>query len=173
MPRARGAAEQRASARRRRGEHASGPAVKPQPERRSVDHAASADQTTESFQLFLNQASRAVGQDHELVSNKINRTLDIINYLNNALDHDKGGDIAFNLERLYDYMRDVLAQVNIHPDTDKIQHVIGLLQTLLEGWRGIVANQTADGETPVDQQPAAPGAPPSAPTQPLNLSMVG
>ena len=58
MPRARGAAEQRTSARRRRGEHTPGPAAKPQPERRSTDHAASADQTTESFQLFLNQASR-------------------------------------------------------------------------------------------------------------------
>src|SRR3954454_5334770 len=58
MPRARGAAEQRTSAGRRRGEHAPGPAAKPQPERRTSDHAASADQTTESFQLFLNQASR-------------------------------------------------------------------------------------------------------------------
>jgi RNA polymerase primary sigma factor len=58
MPRARGAAEQRASARRRRGEHASGSADKSQPERRSGDHAAGAEQTTESFQLFLNQASR-------------------------------------------------------------------------------------------------------------------
>src|SRR3954469_20287623 len=58
MPRARGAAEQRTSAGRRRGEHAPGPAAKPQPERRTSDHVASADQTTESFQLFLNQASR-------------------------------------------------------------------------------------------------------------------
>src|SRR3954453_20406793 len=58
MPRARGATEQRTSARRRRGEHTPGPAVKSQPERRSSDHAAGAEQTTESFQLFLNQASR-------------------------------------------------------------------------------------------------------------------
>src|SRR4051795_1302241 len=58
MPRARGAAEQRTSAGRRRGEHAPGPAAKPQPERRTSDHVASADQTTESFQLFLNQGSR-------------------------------------------------------------------------------------------------------------------
>lgn len=115
---------------------------------------------------FLNQASRAVDQDHELVSTKINRALDIINYLRSALNHEKGGEIAFNLERLYDYMRDVLAQVNIHPDADKIQHVISLLQTLLEGWRGIVANQTGEGEAGQDQQ-AAP------PAQPFNLSMVG
>ena len=54
MPRARGAATQRAGAGRHRGEHAS---VEVGAERRTEEHA-SADPTTDSFQLFLNQASR-------------------------------------------------------------------------------------------------------------------
>lgn len=117
----------------------------------------------------LNQAIRAIGQDNALVSAKITRTLDILNYLRNALDHDRGGEIAGNLERLYEYMRDVLSKANISLEADKMQQVIGLLQTLLEGWRGIVSNQTGDGET---MEAAGMTAAP-APTQPLNLSMVG
>jgi RNA polymerase primary sigma factor len=54
MPRARGAATQRTGAGRYRGEHAT---VEQVAERRTQEHA-SADPTTDSFQLFLNQASR-------------------------------------------------------------------------------------------------------------------
>lgn len=117
----------------------------------------------------LNQAIRAIGHDHDLLSAKITRTLDIVNYLRNALDHDKGGEISHNLERLYEYMRDVLTQANIKPDEGKIQHVISLLQTLLEGWRGIVGGATTES----DADATAEAIPQTAPTQPLNLSMVG
>lgn len=113
----------------------------------------------------LNQTLRLFGRDSNAASEKITRTLDIINYLRNALDHEKGGEIAFNLERLYDYMRDTLGQANIQQDKAKVEIVIGLLQTLLEGWRGIISNQT----TEVDATEATP--PP--PGQPLGLSMVG
>jgi RNA polymerase sigma factor (sigma-70 family) len=54
MPRARAAATQRTGAGRHRGEHAT---VEQAAERRAQEHA-SADPTTDSFQLFLNQASR-------------------------------------------------------------------------------------------------------------------
>lgn len=118
----------------------------------------------------LNLAMRGIGQDNALVSTKITRTLDIINYLRNALDHERGGEIAGNLERLYEYMRDVLSKANISLEADKLQQVISLLQTLLEGWRGIVASQGSDGEGAME---AAGGlnAAPASPT--LNLSMVG
>lgn len=115
----------------------------------------------------LNQAIRMVGQDHETLSAKIIRTQDIINYLRSCLDFEQGGEIAINLDRLYDYMRDALAKINLHPDVDKLQHVISLLQTLLEGWRGIVSNQTTECDAVAEQ-----GGVPAAP-QPLNLSMVG
>jgi RNA polymerase primary sigma factor len=54
MPRSRGAETQRNENHRRRGEHA---VYTPIAERRGPDHAA-ATETTDSFQLFLNQASR-------------------------------------------------------------------------------------------------------------------
>ena len=57
MPRSRGAETQRNDNHRRRGEHAPRTPIAEHPERRGVDHAA-ATETTDSFQLFLNQASR-------------------------------------------------------------------------------------------------------------------
>lgn len=116
----------------------------------------------------LNQAMRLVGQDNDTFSAKINRTLDIINYLRNALDHQKGGEIAGNLERLYDYMRDTLNQANISKDNEKIQLVIGLLQTVLEGWRGIISNQT----TEIDLG-ANPGGPVPPAGRSVNVTAVG
>jgi len=57
MPRSRGAETQRNDNHRRRGEHTLFSPLVDQPERRGADHAA-ATETTDSFQLFLNQASR-------------------------------------------------------------------------------------------------------------------
>ena len=112
----------------------------------------------------LNQALNLMGQDNDGAGAKINRALEIINYLRSSLNHEQGGEIADNLERLYEYMRDTLALANIQSDKEKIQHVIGLLQTLLEGWRGIISNQTS---------PDVEADAPSPPSQPLNLSLVG
>lgn len=88
----------------------------------------------------LNIATRVLPTDADEASVKINKTLAIINYLRNALDHEQGGEISANLERLYDYMRDRLAEANIRKETDKLGEVIGLLQILLEGWRGVASN---------------------------------
>jgi flagellin-specific chaperone FliS len=64
-------------------------------------------------------------------------------------------------------MRDLLAEANIKRDSAKVQEVIKLLQTLLEGWRGIVSNQTTEADT----LPA--GARSAYPAQPISVSMVG
>ncbi len=106
----------------------------------------------------LNQWQRLIDQDPGEASARLTRTLEIINYLRAALDREKGGEIALNLERLYEYMRDRLADANISNDRDKVAEVIRLLQTLLDGWHGIASSQ--GHVTPV-------------PTEPLNLSMVG
>ena len=105
----------------------------------------------------LNQALPLIGPNPEQAAGRIARTLEIINYLRSALDHDKGGEIATNLERLYDYMRDVIAEANIQRDAGRLREVIGLLQTLLEGWRGISqpGNHTDGEEKPSPVTPLA------------------
>lgn len=85
----------------------------------------------------LNQWLMLIDTDVDTASARLMRTQEIINYLRASLDHSHGGEIAFNLERLYNYMRDRLIEANLQRDRAKVQEVIGLLQTLLEGWHGI------------------------------------
>lgn len=85
----------------------------------------------------LNQWLMLIDTDADTASARLMRTQEIINYLRTSLDHSQGGDIAFNLERLYNYMRDRLIEANLQLDRAKVQEVVGLLQTLLEGWHGI------------------------------------
>jgi flagellar protein FliS len=92
----------------------------------------------------LNQALRLLDANVAEAGARIGRALEIIHYLHNALDHEKGGDIAANLQRLYDYLRDILNEANIRHDHAKIREAIALLQTLLEGWRGILSGQTTE-----------------------------
>ena len=85
-------------------------------------------------------------------SDRITKTLDIVHYLTNTLDREKGGEIASNLERLYDFVRDTLAEANIYSDTNRIQTAMGILQTLLEGWQAIATPSSSD--TPSAEAPA-------------------
>lgn len=64
---------------------------------------------------------------------------DIVNELLNTLDFEVGGDIARNLERLYNFMLEQLVQANIKNSKKELQVVQQLLETLLSGWREAVA----------------------------------
>lgn len=102
----------------------------------------------------LNQWLSLIGSDDELASARLVRTQEIINYLRTVLDHQQGGEIADNLERLYNYMRDRLGEANLHRDRDKVQEVIGLLQTLLEGWHGISSHAGPNAvNAPIPSEP--------------------
>lgn len=73
----------------------------------------------------------------------VGKTHDILNELLNTLDHDVGGDISANLERLYHFMIEQLIQGNamgLVPEAKvKFQTVQKLMETLLDGWRVAVA----------------------------------
>ncbi len=64
----------------------------------------------------------------------IGRAFDIVMELNNTLDHKVGGDLAAQLEQLYIYMTDELTQANITNDPKRLDNVLGVLQTLYDGW---------------------------------------
>ncbi|MGK5087836.1 flagellar export chaperone FliS [Bdellovibrionota bacterium FG-2] len=64
---------------------------------------------------------------------------DIINELLNTLNFEIGGDIARELERLYNFMIGQLVSANMENKKEPLATVQNLLETLLEGWRGAVA----------------------------------
>lgn len=63
---------------------------------------------------------------------------DIINELSITLNHEQGGEVAKELERLYNYMVDQLTEANIKNDHKPLEIVLKLLETLYEGWVGAV-----------------------------------
>lgn len=63
------------------------------------------------------------------------KTHDILNELVNSLNFEAGGDIARNLERLYNFMIEQLVKANVEHSKESLQTVQKLLETLLSGWR--------------------------------------
>ena len=74
----------------------------------------------------------------------VGKAHDIINELSNSLDFNIGGDIAKNLERLYGFMIQEITQGNMNNDPQKFDQARKLLENLLEGWKGAVAQLQQD-----------------------------
>ena len=67
----------------------------------------------------------------------ISKAISIIDGLKASLDQEKGGDIAVNLNDLYDYMQRVLVEGNLSNDEGKFNEVISLMQEIKEAWDSI------------------------------------
>ena len=52
-----------------------------------------------------------------------------------ALDMENGGEIAQNLNALYDFWRDELTRANIEKDTSKLPNVADMIKELTTSWR--------------------------------------
>jgi flagellar protein FliS len=73
----------------------------------------------------------------------IGKLQDIIIELNNSLDHEVGGDISKELSSLYDYMIYSSTQANIKIDKEPLVGVLGVLNTLYDGWASAVKSLRA------------------------------
>ena len=70
---------------------------------------------------------------------KIGKALGIIEALLLGLDKTRGGDLASNLERLYDYASRTLLKANLENRVDLLKEVSSLLREIKLGWEGIAA----------------------------------
>ena len=75
-------------------------------------------------------------------ANSINACVEILSGLQASLDHEKGGDIAANLESLYDYMQRRLFRANADNDVEGLVEVGDLLATLRSAWKAIDPNSS-------------------------------
>jgi flagellar protein FliS len=76
-------------------------------------------------------------KDISMRTEQLNKANDIILGLKDFLDHEKGGDIATNLDALYDYMVRTLMQANRSNDGIKVQEVMNLMLQVKTGWNGM------------------------------------
>lgn len=68
---------------------------------------------------------------------KIGKALGIIEALMLGLDKAQGGDLASNLERLYDYASRTLLKAHLENRGDLLKEVTSLLREIKLGWDGI------------------------------------
>lgn len=74
------------------------------------------------------------------VGQSLSRVMGIVGELRAALDHAAGGDIARDLDRLYEYCLDQLSQANLSRTPVGVANAAQVMRTLKEGWDGIIPN---------------------------------
>jgi flagellar protein FliS len=90
---------------------------------------------------FLSRVAEASGHlergEVAAKGEKIGKALGIIEALTLGLDKTQGGDIAMNLERLYDYASRTLLKAHLENRTDLLKEVMSLVREIKVGWDGI------------------------------------
>ncbi len=89
----------------------------------------------------LIQASGHLEEGHyEEFHTQVVKVQRILTELLSALDHDKGGEIATNLYRLYEYMLRQLTFALLRKEDGLIVETRGLLEELRDAWMAAVEN---------------------------------
>ncbi|NND54286.1 MAG: flagellar export chaperone FliS [Gammaproteobacteria bacterium] len=78
---------------------------------------------------------------------QLGKAIALIDGLRGALNVDEGGEIAGNLDALYDYMNRRLVEGNAMNDVAALDEVSALLAEIREAWEGVVAQAAAPAVT--------------------------
>lgn len=70
----------------------------------------------------------------EKVNEHLKKTQDIIAEFMSTLNFEQGGEIALNLQQLYEYMYHKLIRANIDKDIEAVREVRGYLKELRDTW---------------------------------------
>ncbi|MFB1010443.1 MAG: flagellar export chaperone FliS [Thiopseudomonas sp.] len=88
----------------------------------------------------LAQARGAMEREQTALKGElIGKAIGIVGGLRQGLDLEKGGEIAINLDRLYDYMTRRLMEANVQNDPAILEEVSSLLREVKSGWDAIAA----------------------------------
>ena len=72
--------------------------------------------------------------DFDLANREILRAQEVIRELMVTLNTEKGGEVANNLMRLYDFMYRLLVEANVKKEPDNIRTVLSMLEELKATW---------------------------------------
>lgn len=64
----------------------------------------------------------------------LNKASEIVVGLRGSLDLEQGGEVAANLDALYDYMLRSIMTANSQNDAEKVQEVMNLMLEIKQGW---------------------------------------
>ncbi len=84
------------------------------------------------------QARGAMEQANVAVKGeRIGKAIGILDGLRATLNHEVGGDLAANLDALYDYLQRRLLQANLENDVAALDEAARLLREVKDGWDAI------------------------------------
>ncbi|MBL8751065.1 MAG: flagellar export chaperone FliS [Planctomycetes bacterium] len=72
------------------------------------------------------------------VGQTLSRAMGILGELRASLDHAAGGQIARDLDRLYEFGLDQLSQANLTRTPVGVNNALQVMRTLKEGWDGVI-----------------------------------
>jgi flagellar protein FliS len=78
----------------------------------------------------------------------ISKTQAIVDELMNSLNFSIAPELCENLQQLYIYINERLSEANIKCDAEVLDEVIGLLNTLRDGWKQALASEPQDPTAP-------------------------
>lgn len=85
---------------------------------------------------------------------QMERAKRFIVHLYTTLNTEEGAEVAENLGKIYAYVIQETDIATATKDTGKIDDIIGILDNLREGWRGL-KEQEAEGSIPAEPNPKA------------------
>jgi len=98
---------------------------------------------TQLFSAMLDRVAQARGsiERGEVAAKgaQISKAIDIVEGLTLSLDPERGGEIAANLTRLYEYIGYLLVRANLENDPALLDEVTGLVREIKAGWDAMPA----------------------------------
>ncbi|MBN1676884.1 MAG: flagellar export chaperone FliS [Kiritimatiellae bacterium] len=88
----------------------------------------------------------------EAINNALLHAQDVITELSVSLDMERGGEIAVNLQRLYDFMVHHLAEANAKKALQPVKDVREMLNDLREAWEQVTKKELPRTETAAPPQ---------------------
>lgn len=97
---------------------------------------------------FLANAKRGIAEKSPKIRGiNISKTMAIVDELNCALDMDRGGKLASQLDSLYQFVMEQLSTANMKNDLHALDQAERILETLKEGFEGAYDQMKRAGST--------------------------
>jgi len=88
---------------------------------------------------FTDRALRGLEEnDAKSIGEALSKAFAVVGELRATLDHENGGSIAADLDRLYGFIQDRIVTANRDRLPEPLQEAREIMATLKEGWDGIV-----------------------------------
>jgi flagellar secretion chaperone FliS len=114
------------------------------------------------YDIILEDLRRALDAlaagDIERRTNELNHALRAIAELQNALNHEKGGDVARRLENFYNVTRGMVIEANIRGSAELLNKLNGMYASLRSAWQQVEKEQSGQ---PAISSSIGASAPPS------------